>query len=98
MSARVTIDTLLTHKGAKLLKSGAYPGCPGEAGLQSFRAVEPKGDRIMRVAYTQWSGNAVTAVYVRPERVPDDPAAVSALTHAVCSAVPSVPTLPPAGR
>ena len=49
------------------------------------------------VAYTQWSGNGVTAVYVRPRNVPDDPAVVSALTRAVCSAVSGAPTLPPVG-
>lgn len=95
MGARVTIDTLLTHKGAKLLKTTPYPGCPGEAGLQSF--LTAKADQVLRIAYTQWSGKAVTAVYIRPGSLPDDPAAVNALTRAVCSAVSGAPTLPPAG-
>lgn len=98
LGAKITVDTLLRNKGAKLVRPAMpYPGCPGEAGLQTFSLPDrdPKG--ILRVAYTQWSGKAVTAGYVRPADVPDDPAAVNALTRAVCSAVSGQPTLPPAG-
>ncbi len=96
LASQVTTDALLTHKGARLLRSDRFPGCPGEAGLQSFAVTGPHETDVLRVAFTQWNGNAVIGSYQRPAAISDDPAAVMALTQAVCSAVAGTPTLPPA--
>ena len=98
LGAKVTINTLLSRKGAKLLAAAPFPGCPGEAGLQTFIVSGTSGKNVLRVAYVNWSGTVVIATYERPSSVPDDPAAVNALARAVCTAVEGVPTLPPASR
>jgi hypothetical protein len=97
LGAKITVDTLLRNRGAKLVRSAMpYPGCPGEAGLQTFSVPSGAHKQILHVAYTQWNGTTVTAGYMRPAEVSDDSAAVNALTRAVCSAVSGSPTLPPA--
>jgi|GEM_PF-4878754 len=96
MGAKITVDTLLRDKGSKLLRAMPYPGCPGEAGLQTFKGGAAQRNEIFRIAYTQWNGTEVTAVYRRPASANDDPAAVDALTRAVCSGVSGSATLPPA--
>lgn len=96
LASQVTTDALLSHKGARLLRADRFPACPGEAGLQTFLVRASGGTDVLRIAFTQWSGTAVVASYQRPSPTPDDPAAVSAMTRAVCSAVVGAPTLPPA--
>jgi hypothetical protein len=86
MASQVTTDVVLRHKGAKLLKAQPFEPCPGEAGLQTFRVREPHGNGLLEVAFTQWNGTAVTAMYERPAKLPADPQAEEALRRAVCSA------------
>jgi hypothetical protein len=83
MASGITTDTLLSHKGAKLLKAQPYAPCPGEAGLQTFSL--DGGRTLLEVAFTQWTGTAVTASYRRPASAPADPKAEDALRRAVCS-------------
>lgn len=83
MASSVTTDTLLRNKGAKLLKAVPYPPCPGEAGLQTFSL--DGGRTVLEVAFTQWTGTAVTASYRRAASTAEDPNAADALRRAVCS-------------
>lgn len=83
MASSVTTDTLLRYKGAKLLKAQPFAPCPGEAGMQTFSL--DAGRAVLEVAFTQWSGTAVTASYRRPVTAPEDPKAADALRGAVCS-------------
>jgi hypothetical protein len=97
LGAKITVDTLLAHKAAKLIRAMPYPGCPGEAGLQAFTVSGSGGRRVLRIAYSNWGGNAVTAAYERPVAASDEPEAVEALSRAVCTAVVTA-TLPPLPR
>jgi hypothetical protein len=85
LASQVTTDVVLRHKGARLLKAEPYPPCPGEAGLQTFSASAGGRRTVLQVAFTQWTGTAVTASYERPAGAPVDPAAQRALQRAVCS-------------
>jgi hypothetical protein len=98
LASQVTTDMLLSNKGARMLRADRYPGCPGEAGLQTFAVRAPGETEVLRVAFTQWNGTIVTTTYRRPSAALDDPAAVTALTRSVCSAVAGTPTLPPIPR
>ncbi|HEY9180860.1 MAG TPA: hypothetical protein VIO32_09070 [Candidatus Baltobacteraceae bacterium] len=83
MASQITTDTLLRNRGAKLLEAQPYRPCPGEAGLQTFAL--QGGRTLLQVAFTQWTGTAVTASYRRPAKAPEDPKAADALRRAVCS-------------
>lgn len=98
LASEVTTDALLTHKGARLSSAVPYPGCPGESGLQTFTTRTGGENGVLRIAFTQWNGSTIVAAYERPAPVPDSPAAVNALTRAVCTAVAGAPTLPPVSR
>jgi hypothetical protein len=85
LASQVTTDTLLRHKGAKLLSAVPFPPCPGEAGEQTFSVPARGGPDVLHVAFTQWNGKTTIASYERPAKASDDPAAVDALRKAVCS-------------
>ncbi len=87
LATQVLTNALLSHKGAKLIRADAFPGCPGEAGIQTFRLPTPQGEELLRVAFTQWNGAALTASYRRPMASPDDGNALDAMAHTVCTAV-----------
>lgn len=101
LASQVTTNTILRHKGAKFVKAEPYPICPGEAGMQTFTMQGPKGPEILRVAFTQWNGAALTASYQRPENKPDDRRALAAMTSTVCTVplgdqkFPAAPTIAP---
>jgi hypothetical protein len=85
LASAVTTDTLLRHKGAKLLKAVPFAACPGEAGEQVFAVPTPPGPTVLEVAFTQWNGKTTIASYQRPSKAPDDPNAIEALRRSVCS-------------
>jgi hypothetical protein len=85
MASQVSEDVLLKHRGSKLLKAEPYAPCPGEAGLQTFSVPVDGRRMLLQVAFTQWTGTAVTASYQRPAGAAPDPAAEQALQRAVCS-------------
>lgn len=100
----MTTNVVLQHKGAKFLKADPFPACPGEAGLQTFSVSGPGGEDVLRVAFTQWNGAALTASYQRPRSDTDDPKALDAMTRTVCTApagvqkFPAAPTVRPNPR
>lgn len=85
LASQVTTDTLLQHRGAKLLKAQPYPACPGEAGLQTFSLKTREGPARLEVAFTQWNDQAKTAWYRRPAGQPAQAAATQAMSKAVCA-------------
>lgn len=102
LASQVTENAVLSHKGAKLVQAVPYPSCPGEAGLQTFSVPSPAGgDNVLRVAFTQWNGAALTASYQRPRSASDNQDALKAMTQTVCTAVvgtqkfPAAPTVKP---
>lgn len=104
LASQVTTSTILSHKGAKFVNSVPFPGCPGEAGLQTFRMPPGPGhgEDLLRVAFTQWNGNGIVASYERPASAPDNKDALTAMAHSVCTSVlgfqkfPAAPTVQPA--
>jgi hypothetical protein len=96
LASQVTTNVVLQHKGAKFLKADPYPGCPGEAGLQTFSVPAPGGEDVLRVAFTQWNGAALTASYLRPRSEADNQQALDAMTRTVCTAPVGVQKLPAA--
>jgi ABC-type glycerol-3-phosphate transport system substrate-binding protein len=85
LASAVTTNTVLRHKGARLVRAEPFPACPGEAGWQTFALKTPGGLAVLHVAFTQWNGSQVVASYQRPANLPDDPRAVDALRRDVCS-------------
>ncbi len=104
LASAITTNTLLSHKGAKFVRSDPFPACPGEAGIQTFRIPGTKGEDVLRVAFTQWNGAALTASYQRPISSPENTDALHAMTRTVCTAVlgtqkfPAAPTARPQPR
>lgn len=95
LSSQVAINIILQYKGARLLRTDPFPACPGEAGVQTFALSGTRDRDVLRVAFTQWNGPALTIVYRRPGGLPDDKAAVDAMTRAVCTAGAPPQALPP---
>lgn len=87
MASEVTLNTILRYKSAKLLKAEPFPACPGEAGRQTFRLPTARGPALLQVAFTQWTGTAVTVSYERPAAEPDRAEATDAMRRSVCSSV-----------
>jgi hypothetical protein len=85
LASQITTDTLLSHRGARLLRAQPFPACPGEAGWQSFAVPAGRSRDILHVAFTQWNGTAKTASYERPAGLPDDPSAITAMGRVVCA-------------
>lgn len=85
LASSVTTNTILRHKGARLMRAQPFPACPGEAGWQTFALKTPAGLAVLHVAFTQWNGSQVVASYERPANVRDDPAAIDALRRDVCA-------------
>lgn len=85
LASQVATNTLLRHRGAKLTKAVPFSACPGEAGLQTFTLPTPQGPAVLQVAFSQWSGAAITASYRRPAKAPDDKRALDAMRRSVCT-------------
>lgn len=96
LSSQVATNIILQYKGARLVRTDPFPACPGEAGVQTFALSGFHGHEVLRAAFTQWSGPAVTIIYRRPGELPDDKAAVDAMTRAVCTPGAGPQALPPA--
>lgn len=101
LASTVTTNVLLRHKGSKFVRADLFPGCEGEAGLQTFTMSGPKGRDILLVAFTQWNGAALTVSYQRPAGTPVSKQALDAMTKTVCTAPvgtqkwPAAPTFSP---
>lgn len=101
LASAITTNTLLSRKGAKFVRSDPFPACPGEAGIQTFTIPAAKSEDILRVAFTQWNGAALTASYQRPISSSENTDALQAMTRTVCTAVlgkqkfPAAPTARP---
>lgn len=87
LASQVPVNVILQHKGAKLVSSVPFDPCPGEAGLDRFSlpSASGHGKDILEVAFTNWNGNATIASYQRFATTAENPAALSAMRHAVCS-------------
>lgn len=96
LASQTAANVVLKYEGAKLLRADPFPGCTGEAGLQTF-AVPGKGGapQILRAGFTQWNGPAVTVIYKRPRGSPDSREAVEAMTRSLCTSGAPVMPLPP---
>jgi len=81
LASQITLDAVLKHH-AKLERTVAFPPCPGEAGLQTYR-VPPS--TLMLVAYAVYGDKEITATYSRPQNAAEDPAAMDALRKSVCT-------------
>ena len=85
LASQVTMNTLLGHKGAKLLKAEPFKACPGEAGEQTFRLPASSGPALLHVGFTQWNGKTTIVSYQRPASGTDDPQAIEAMRRELCS-------------
>jgi hypothetical protein len=85
LASQVTMDTLLGHKGAKLLKAEPFKACPGEAGEQTFRLPASGGPALLHIGFTQWNGKTTIVSYQRPAGGSDDPQALEAMRRELCS-------------
>jgi len=85
LASQVTMDTLLGHKGAKLLEAQPFKACPGEAGEQTFRLPAASGAAVLHVGFAQWNGKTTIVSYQRPAGAADDPRAMEAMRHELCS-------------
>lgn len=97
LASQTAANIVLKYRGAKLLRADPFPACTGEAGLQTFTLPGKGGAaQILRVAFTQWSGPAVTVIYERPRSSPDSKEAVDAMTRSLCTSGAPAKPLPPA--
>lgn len=83
LSTKLTIDTVLHEPGSKMLQATMFPPCPGEAGLLIFERAKP-AERI-EIAFTQWSGKAVSATYRGPAGQKPGKTVIRRMRSAVCS-------------
>ena len=83
LASQITLDTVLKRHG-KLLHTVAFPPCPGEAGLQTYRL---RPSTLLTVAYAAYGDKALTATYSRPEKAGEDAAAMDAIRRTVCTGI-----------
>lgn len=83
LASQITLDTVLKRHG-KLLRTVAFPPCPGEAGVQTY-SIPPS--TLLTIAYAAYGDKALTASYSRPKNAPEDPAATDAMRSTVCTAI-----------
>jgi hypothetical protein len=84
LAAQLTIDTLLTHPGAKLVSSLPFPGCPGMAGLATFQLPKAAPPSILLVGFTVRDGASKTVSYTRPKGVAADTGVMTAMRSVIC--------------
>lgn len=105
VASTVSANAILQHPGAKFVSGIPFPGCPGEAGLQTF-SLPPgpgHGKERLQVAFTIWNGKALTSQYEGPVNERPSAQAMHAMLESVCTEPlgnkwPPAPTVRPAGN
>lgn len=80
LASLTTVNVVQKYRGARFSGATTFAPCPGEAGLQTFR----QGGKNLQVAFSVWSGQAITVVYSKPASLSDDKAALQAMAGNVC--------------
>jgi hypothetical protein len=83
-ASQVTIDTVLSHPGAKLVSSLPFPGCPAMGGLATYELPKASPPAIMLIGFTVLNGASTTATYTRPKGAAPDPGITTAMHSAIC--------------
>ena len=83
-ASQVTIDTILSHPGAKLVSSVPFPGCEGNAGLMTLDLPKSSPPSVLLLGFTVRNFSSVTASYTRPRGAAADPAVTTAMHSVIC--------------
>jgi hypothetical protein len=82
LASRVTIDSLMRYRGARLQGSVPFAPCPGAAGVATFRLT---GGATLQAGFAVRNGRAVRTSYFRPTGTPVDTNVVRAMQTSLCA-------------
>ncbi len=82
LASQVTIEELLSHRGAKFRGGLPFGPCPGAAGVATFQLSD---HTTLQEGFAVRNGQAVRVTYIRPTGAPVDPSVLQAMQTALCT-------------